>query len=253
MPQIILTRITPTSLFKPPTPAAIGAFLFLRWDVTAVPEQLSLDETWAANGTPLALGYYVFLNTAPAGSNAADFESQLRALLPNVPPTATSFVWVEYTEGGPTGTTVKIRCTVPMSLDTEKHPRVATNVVVPLPAGALAIAFDEGTLVLPSTDAQGFLQALAFTYPALPGAQNPTGAGITIPFAGTGVGCLRFQGLISLPGNDRGDADDAVKALVNVQRDPLNPFDPTRNFMTLTGQSYVLSHDQSGYHLAPAS
>ena len=189
----------------------------------------------------------------PAGSDAADFERQLRALLPGVAPTATSFVWVEYTPGGPTGTGVTIQFAVPVSLDAEKRPRVATNVIVPLPAGVLAIAFGEGTLVLASPDAQGYLQALTFTSPTLPGAQTPTGAGVTIPFAGAGVGCLRCDGLISLPGDVGGDADDAVKALVNVQRDPLNPFDPTRNFTTLTGQSYVLSHDRNGFHLAPAS
>ena len=252
MPQIVLTRITTTSLFKPPTQAAVGAFLFLLWDTTAVPEQLPLDETWAASGAPPAPGYYVFLNTAPADPNAADFESQLRALLPSAAPTASSFVWVEYSPGGPPGTNVKILFTVPVSLDAEERPRVAADVVVPLPPGVIAIVFGGGTLVLPSADAQGSLQALTFTYPSLPGAQPPTGAGVTVPLAGAGVGCLRFDGLISLPGDGGAGADNAVKALVNVQRDPLNPFDPTRNFTTLTGRSYVLSHDQSGYHLAPA-
>jgi hypothetical protein len=250
--QTVLTRIAATALFKPPTQVAGGAFLFMRLNPTGVPQQLPLDDTWATTGTPTALGYYLFLKTVPTDSDAANFESQLRSLLTGDAPTASSFVWLKYNPKGTPGANVKIQFTVPLSLDVEKRPRVAANVVVPLPQGMPAIAFGDGTLVLPSLDGDGFLRALVCTYPSLPGAQNPAGSGITIPLVDAGIGCLRFDGLISLPGKDGGSANGATKALVNVQRDPLDPFDFSRNFTTLTGLNYFLSHDQNGYHISLA-
>jgi hypothetical protein len=250
--QTVLKRIAATALFKPPAQAAGGAFLFMRLNPADVPQQLPLDETWATTGTPAALGYYIFLKTTPADSDAASFESQLRALLPGVAPTASSFVWVKYNPNVTPGANVKVQFIVPLSLDVEKRPRVAANVVVPLPPGMPAIAFGDGTLVLPSLDGDGFLRALVCTYPSLPGAQNPAGSGITIPLTDASVGCLRFDGMISLPRKDGVGAHGAIKSLVNVQRDPLDPFDPSRNSTIITGLNYFLSHDQNGYHLSLA-
>ena len=251
MSGVTLDRVLPTTLYKPQVSGPGEMMLFLRWSTISPPATLDLEDTWSSSDTPASVGYFVFFNQMPNAAQAAPVDKALREALPP-DPEATGFTWVKYNPSKPVTDPqfIQVQFTIALKLNEAEAPAVSENVTVPLPVGMQGLGFAADAPVFSSTDADNKIDGFLVTYPPLPNAQLPTGVGISLPMTGAAVGCLRFDGLVNSAGPT--GPSSVKKALVNVQIDPLRPFDATRTFQIFTGRAYLLSQDQYGYHIAPA-
>jgi hypothetical protein len=234
-----------TALYQPARPGRNENMFFLRWATDAPPPTIPLEKTWAKSGTPPEVGYFLFLDAPPAGARA--FEQAMRDSLPA--PTASAFAWVVTGPPASVLTLLKTR----LSQDQSNAPRVDgdTQLNLALP-GQESVGFGDGSPILASSTG-GLVHGFVVTYPSLPGAQPPTASGVSLPMAGDFVGCVQFAGLKDTPHDAGASGDSAVKALVTVSIDPLHPLDTTRNQLTFTGASFLLTQDANGYHISRAS
>jgi len=226
--------------------------LFLRYSRVSPPQPLELEDTWSQSGTPASVGYFVFFNQMPTPAETPLVETALRELLPP-DPKASGFTWVKYNPAAKQGTDlqlIQILFTLALKLNQSEAPSVSENVTVPLPAGMQSLGFAAGAPAFASLDDASKIDGFVVTYPPLANTQTPNEIGIALPMTGGAVGCLTFVGLIDSAGNNT--PSSVLKTLVDVQVDPLRPFDGSRTFQMLTGRNYLLSQDQDGYHIAPA-
>ncbi len=251
MSGVTLDRVLPTTLYKPQVSGPGEMMLFLRWSKISPPPSLDLEEIWSSSGTPASVGYFVFFNQMPTAAQAVAVDKALRDALPP-DPEATGFTWVKYDPSKPVTDPqfLQVQFKLALKLTTAMAPVVSDSVTVPLPPGMQSLGFAADAPVFSSTDADQEIDGFLVTYPPIPNAQRPDGVGIALPMTGAGVGCLRFEGLVNSASHS--DPSSVKKVLVNVQIDPLRPFDSTRTFQIFTGRAYLLSHDQDGYHIAPA-
>jgi hypothetical protein len=240
-----LVRIPATSLYRRSQATPGEAMIFLRWSVVASPDTLAIHLTWANSGPPAEPGYYVFLNEVPPDATAPAFEEALRGLL--VKPAATGFVWALYLAPAK----ASMQTAIQMSLGAANQPMVADSVTMQLPPGVRTLGFRAQTPVASMGTAPS-IDGFVFTYPPLPGSDPPTGAGISLGIDKGTIGCLRFDALVNVRPVKEG-ATEALKALVQVQIDPIRPFDPQRTYQRFSGSSYFLRVTGDGHHLSPAS
>lgn len=243
MSQILFEPVQNTQLFLPKNPAPDELLLFLRIGAAGPAGDLSLDQTW---DKPADYGYYLFLDRMPADFTA--FEANVKAKLPQEPPQASSFAWVD------TSSNVQIPYLLRIGRDPQFAPWVAEDFAVLGPTGYLGLGIVFTTPIAP-VKAGGFVQGFTLQYPAQPAfegqpaSQAPSGAGSSLPMTGSGVGCFRFQGLYSTsPG---GDGNSVEKGLFDVSVDPLRLFDGSRSYMTPTGLRYRITKETAGFSIAP--
>jgi hypothetical protein len=232
-----LAQIGSTALYRAGGPET---FVFLRWSPPDEPT-LPLDETWAARGSPPAVGYYVFLLAVPGATDAVALETALRAALPE--PRATGIVWARFTP--PSALDVVGELVV--LLDVDDVPVVAADTTVRFPPGMPEFSFVPGMAVVgrggPSLDALAVVPRRGLL--RKPAASAP---GVTVPLLGGLSGCLSFDALqesivVGYQSN---------KALAAVLLDPLRPYDNQRTSITPLGQAYAFSVNADGvHHLAP--
>lgn len=232
-----------TALYQPAQPGRSENLFFLRWATDAPPATLPLEKTWAESGTPPDVGYFLFLDAPPAGASA--FEQSMRDTLPA--PTASAFAWVVTGPPASVLTLLKTR----LSPNQTGAPCVDgdTQLKLALP-GQESVGFGGGSPILASYSG-GLIDGFVVAYPPLAGAHPPAASGVSLPMAGDFVGCVQFAGLKGAAAGAGGVG--AVKALVGVSIDPLNPLDTTRNKVTFTGASFILTQDTNGYHISRAS
>lgn len=236
---VVLQRIKPTLLYEPKPPSPEEHLLFLRFNNTAPPDSIPLEQAWADSGLPDNSGYFLFLNAIP--TDPAFFEDKIRPQLPE--PTASAFAWAI------SGATPAVQTLLKTKLN-NSNPCVDGDTPLSLPPGLEDLGFADNSPVL-SITVDGFITGFVVTHPALTNPQaNPLG--LILPMTGPAVGCVQLQGLTSRfaqpPAND-----SAVKNLVNVSVDPHNPFDTQRNYMRFTGAQYILTKIGDSYSIAPAS
>jgi hypothetical protein len=247
------TRVGTTAFYRPDAPGKGERLWFLRWRTDDSPPRLTLTEMWRAEGTPPAVGYFVFFDALPPEGAAPDVEGALREIWKAVP-TASSFAWVNYASGKKVPSGVKVSTRLGLTLNASNRPSVEADTRLALPRRMRTIGFGAGAPVIGvfgAADANGFV----ITYPPLGGAEPPRGGGLLLPITGTAVGCVCFSALTDLIGGKRPrdpKIDEAWKSLVKVQIDPLHPFDRTRTFETLTGRDYLLRRTLDGFHLFSA-
>jgi hypothetical protein len=213
---------------------------------------------WRQDGPPPAVGYFLFFDVLPAESAARDVEGALRKLW-IAPPVASSFAWVRYVGGE---IIVSVSTRLALTLNETNSPVVEQDTPLALPPGMPTLTFAGGAPVIGSFGLGG-TNGFVIAYPPLIGARAPNGKGLFLPLAGVGVGSVRFEGLVNLPGRPRPRArwhkggaqavmDEAFKALVHVQIDPMHPFDPMLTYQRFVGRDYLLRRTVDGYVLIPA-
>jgi hypothetical protein len=252
MSGVTLDPVGSTNLYKPQQPGPGEMMLFLRYIKVIPPQPIELEETWSQSGTPASVGYFVFFNQMPTPAQTPLVEVALRELLPP-DPKASGFTWVKYNPTAKAGTNlqlIQVQFTLALKLNQSDAPSVSQDVTVPLPDGMKSLGFAAGAPAFSTVDDANKIDGFVVTYPPLANTQTPNDVGIALPMTGGGVGCLTFSGLISRAGNNT--PSSVVKTLVDVQIDPLKPFNSTRTFQIFTGRNYLLSQDQNGYHIAPA-
>jgi hypothetical protein len=241
----VVLRLVPqtTSLYQPEQPGRKENLLFLRMAGGTPPKTIPLEETWAESGTPPHVGYFLFLDAQPTDAKA--FEEEIKGSLPA--PTASAFAWVV------TGSPLSVLTLLKTKLNSLNAPCVNgdTQLNLALP-GQASVGFGDGSPIL-AASSDGIIKGVVVTYPPLAGAQPPSVSGVMLPLAGDYVGCVRFVGLTPAPGGASAFGDSVVKALVIVSLDPLNPLDTSRNRVTFTGASFILTRDANGYHISRAS
>jgi hypothetical protein len=257
MSDVSFTRVGTTAFYKPDAPGRGERLWFLRWRTDDSPPGLTLTEMWQAEGTPKAVGYFVFFDVLPPESAAPDVERDLREIWKEAAPTASSFAWVTYTAAkkktAASGVSVSTR--LGLTLNASNRPAVDADTRLALPPRMQTLGFGAGAPVIgvsaPDAKANGFV----ITYPPLGGAEPPRGGGVLLPITGNAVGCVCFSALVELIDGKRPrdpDPDESWKSLVTVQIDPLHPFDRTRTFEALTGRDYLLRRTLDGFQLLPA-
>ncbi len=238
---VFLNHQAGTSLYLPVAPGQGERMAFLQWAGTPAP-QVTLDTIWdPASGR---VGYLLFLSALPADQGEFQAaEAALRAALPKPARAATSLAWVAFAANW------SVESVNPLLLgDAGAGMRTAIGDftapgVVSLFPSVTVLA---GTLVTPVADAEGAMGGAAILYPPLaafdgqPASQRPSGAGIAVPLAGAGVGCLQFQGLMDSQTRPS-KAKAVAKDLFEASLDPLAPFDISRTYLKFTGQSFLLS------------
>jgi hypothetical protein len=268
--DLLFTRVGTTALYRPAAPGPGERLWFLRWRTDDPRPQIPLTEMWQAEGTPPAVGDFVFFDVLPPESAAPDVERALRAVW-TIPPVASSFAWVKYAAAKDAAilpSTVSVQTRLALTLDASNRPIIEADTLLALPRGTLALGFAAGAPVIGSLGPGG-ANGFVITYPPLTGADPPRGQGLLLPITGPAVGCVCLGGLVTFPGSARRsqlgirgprpaprggeDIDETFKALVRVQIDPLHPFDPARTFQTFTGRDFLLRRDSDGLHLIPAS
>ena len=250
---VILQPVESTSLYQPAQPAPGENMLFLLWDAGAHPATIPLENTWAASGPPVSVGYFLFLNVLPAAGTFAAFEQTIRKLLiaalePLTALVTSGFAWVVYDLKTQTPT---IQTLLKTKLDNSQHPVVDGDTELVLLRGQKRVGFSDGTPLF-ATAPRGSITDFVSTYPVLAGAQTPQQTGVALPMTGGLVGCVRFAGLVNLP-NLREDASSARKTLVDVAIDPLHPLDTKRNFKRFTGNNFILTQDGNTYSISRTS
>jgi hypothetical protein len=236
---VVLKRVELTaSLYEPTSPGPGEQMRFLA--TTNATETIPLEDTWAESGSPIAPGYFLFLNAPPA--DARVFEDEMKKLLPSAPP-ASAFAWAT------SGASPSVQTLVKTKLNNSK-PCVNGNTELSLPPGLESVGFTDNSPVL-SLKTGGFITGFVVTHPALTSPQaNPLG--LMLPMTGSFVGCVQFQGLTSQFAGPPSD-ESALKNLVNVSIDPHNPLDVQRNYLRFTGVEYVLTKSGDSYLITPAT
>jgi hypothetical protein len=242
-----LILIPGTSLYRPADPGAGENMIFLRWDPATPPTSLTFGNTWADSGAPLAPGYFVFLNTTPADSDAPALETLLRKDLAATD--ATSFIWASFSPGPPTAS-LEIQTTLALKLNAAKQPSVNGDTIIRTPPGIGVVGFQDGALVIAKTVA-GAITGFEITYTPSSSTRSPLAKGVQLPITGGLVGCATFRALIDA--SDATAAATVKKALVAVSIDPLHPIDSKRNYTLYTGQEFWLTMDGTTRQLRRAS
>ncbi|MBV9577243.1 MAG: hypothetical protein JO057_01495 [Chloroflexi bacterium] len=190
-----------------------------------------VDVSTTAGASPAHVGYYVFGPGPQAWT--PPLESALRASLGEAP-ALTSFAWFKVTPS-PLKTSVVGRIDAVAGPD-GKDPVVKADVVF---ADLLEIG-PGGPISLLTPDARvGF----GFTYGPMAGLAPPAGAAISLWLANDIVGTFRFVGLLPFaPG---------LENITDVSIDPLAITDPSRTFVSFSGQSVLLRNTGDHYDLEP--
>ena len=242
---LAFTQVTGTCLYQAGTTQTL---VFLRWNTTSPPASLTLEEVWAASGPPGTPGYLVFLNSWSV-SSASTLETTLRAVLTS--PVGTGFVWASVAAAG-TPPVVTVQTCLATKLNGDNLPCVDGNTPLAGLPGGPKVGFSDRSPVTASEE-DGCITGFVITNPPMGTTPPPSGRGVSLPMAGTGIGCVQFSGLVDAPGRAQAGVTQACKAAVSVSIDPLHPIDSKRNYMIYTGSEYVLAFDGSTYHLWPAS
>ena len=225
-----LTRIAATGLYAPP---AGPRFVFLLWNTTGAPATIPFSATWADEGPPRAVGWYVFVDAMPQAGAAATLESDLRGAL-----TADrGLAWaVPATGSAP----FELTGAVPIELDADGRAVVsaASPIVMPTGMPPLGVAAGLRVTALP-TEAGGEPAALGLTDPA-----GRPALGLVVALTGTTSGGVSFRAFLASPVTAAG----TVKPLAAVQIDPLDPFSPDRTRVTPLGRDYALVHEAGGVY-----
>jgi hypothetical protein len=232
-----LSRIGATSLYKPDSGET---YAFLLWTPDPQRERIALDQTWADQGAPPLVGWYVFLLSAPAGADAAELESRLRGVLP--PPSVTSLAWASDSPAA-----FELLAALALKLGPTDQPMLADDVPLVLPPGILCFTFAKNLCAMRMDFGAGDLTGVILATPRPPSAAGASG--LALPLLGPCAGCIHFTG--ARESTVTGDA--SVKPLADVLLDPLRLTDARRTRIRLTGLDYVLSKDGAGYHFFPAS
>jgi hypothetical protein len=222
-----LTRVASTAIYTAPAPETLA---FLLYDASAPPATIPLESTWAASGTPAAVGYYLFLTSPPT---PATLEKQLRAALPATAPTASGCVWA-VNDGDP----ITVAAVLSLTLDAKQEPIVAAD--TQLPSGDPPFGFAAGTIVKASIG-EG---VLVLTHPSVAGAYGAR-SGVSISLTGSITRCASFTGLVSL---EAPNGDSALKYIASVEVDPLASGGST--VIGDFGGTLVLTKDAGGYRIS---
>jgi len=213
-------------------PSSSARFAFLLYDPPQ-PTPESVDVSTTAGGSPTHVGYYVF---GPGPQNwTPALEAALRASL-GATPALTSFAWFNVTPS-PLSTPLVGRIDAVAGGD-GKGSVVKTDVIF---ADLIEIG-PGGPISLLTPDVRvGF----GFTYGPIAGAAPPIGAAISLWLADVSglVGTFRFAGLLPFaPG---------LENITDVSIDPLAITDPSRTFVSFSGQSILLRNTGDHYDLEP--
>jgi hypothetical protein len=208
-------------------------FAFLLWSQPPEPvDSFPLEQTWSPDGPAVRVGYHVFLEGAPSGSEAEMLATALRGGLPQDPVT-TGFAWAasppkQFTLLGAVAVTIA-----------GSRPVVAADAPIAVEAPMPALTVPQGLVI----EAHPGLAGWTLTDP-----RGQPGLGLDVPLLGPACGDISFRGLLASPVG--GDA--TVKPLARVRIDPLHPFDPGRTEIVPLGAEYRVSEAPAGsYHIAP--
>lgn len=238
MAAVVLNNKADTSLYAPAAPGPGEQMLFLQW-ANASPDPITLDQAWDPRGG--RAGWLLFLSTLPPDSALKTVEANCRAALPPGAPTVTGLAWIALAADWSVATANVLSLAAATGADRT----VELDFTAPGPSQFPDVPIPAATPVVAVVDGAGALQGANIIYPGLaafdgqPAAQPPYGLGVSLPLTGEGVGCLRFQGLISGP--NQGGGLSVVKDIYTASLDPLNAYDEARTYLVLTGASVTLS------------
>jgi hypothetical protein len=235
-----LKQIGSTSLYAPP---GGEQFAFLLWETPGEPQTIPLEDTWADDGPAARIGYHVFVDALPSGTDAVALAKELRAELPA--PITTGLAWAISPPSD-----YKLLGVVPMTVSPDVQiagadfPAVAADAAIEVPAPMPPLTIPRG---LWATAGAAEPTGWVITSPR---PTDPLSArGLSVALLGQASGGISFQALLEAPATPT----SSVKPLAAVSIDPRYPFDPTRTSITPLGADYLVSMDVNGtYHLAPA-
>lgn len=233
---------TPTPLYKPSTsPGDKGTFLFLLLYPPESPERsFTLDQTWG-KASPFR-GYYLFLDTMPAGQALLQFSKAIQNELAPTNPLSSGFAWVAAKKG-----TASIQVLVQTKPAGEAIV-VKDNALAAMPRPFKSVPLFQATPIVLRDN------CFVFLYPNVPPlfkqpASGPSnGNGLTVFFTGELRGCLVFGALDSLESIQPGPFVD--KDLLDISADPLAPGDPARTYIAPTGFRFRLKETDGFFSIS---
>jgi hypothetical protein len=248
--MIVFTNLTveglETHLYSPGQTKSDGGFLLFLLPRKDLPDSVTINQTWGPKAP--AKGFYLFLNRIPPTDLLLKFDQLIMESLGGVTLESSSFAWVKVDKSANPSVLVRI-ATAP---DADDAVIIRDNVTIPAPEPLSSIPLNAGAPVATLGMDEG-ITSFVFQYPPIPPIKGqpasgpPNQTGLTLPFTGTGRGCLRAQALY---GGDLGNKQ-IVKNLFLISLDPLAPFDSKRTYTTITNESFRLIESDGVISIAP--